>query len=138
MSRYRRARVCWDVFLYGEFTCTEAFAAGTKLDTHSKLQTLLLDAIHFDTSLLQEANSVADTISALLALANGDRLAGNDGRYLRDQAFTHLKEIVDGVRACGKYVFFSNEIRLRGYSSAYLRNQKKRSRSVAVEVPAES
>ncbi|TVZ39060.1 hypothetical protein P886_3448 [Alteromonadaceae bacterium 2753L.S.0a.02] len=103
-----------------------------------KQQKPLLEAIHFDTSLLQEANSVADTMSVLLALANGDKLEGNDGRTLRDQAFTYLKEIVDEVRACGKYVFFNHEARLKGYSSAFLRNQNKRSRSVAAGEPSES
>ncbi|TVZ37840.1 hypothetical protein P886_2186 [Alteromonadaceae bacterium 2753L.S.0a.02] len=64
-------------------------------------------------NLLLEANAVANAMSVLLALANGDTLEGNDGRKLRDQAVTYLKQIVDELRACGKYVFLIMKYALR-------------------------
>ncbi|TVZ39343.1 hypothetical protein P886_3743 [Alteromonadaceae bacterium 2753L.S.0a.02] len=96
-------------------------------------QQALLESIQFDMNLLLEANAVANAMSVLLALANGDKLEGNDGRKLRDQAFTYLKQIVDEVRACGKYVFFNHEIRLKGYVSAYYRQQRSTRRTSSAE-----
>ena len=87
--------------------------------------TTLLETINFDLSKLDAAANSADTIAQLLARVNGDRLSGNDGRSLRDKAYTYLKEIVDEVRACGKYVFHDNDARFSGYSSAYFRRKKR-------------
>jgi hypothetical protein len=42
--------------------------------------------------------------------------------FLRDQAYTHLKEAVDEIRDAGKYVFRQNEKRFRKYASEYRRN----------------
>ncbi|WP_171973151.1 hypothetical protein [Saccharicrinis aurantiacus] len=49
---------------------------------------------------------------------------------IRDQMYTLLKRYVDEIRSCGKYLFWRNSDRLRGYSSEYkrkqyLRNKKK-------------
>ncbi len=80
-----------------------------------------LQAINFDVALLDEAAATADTLSDLLAQATTDREENNSARVIRDQAFTHLKEVVDAVRNCGQYVFWRNAERLKGYGSRYLR-----------------
>ena len=55
------------------------------------------------------------------------------GYALRDelihhnQAFTHLKEAVDYIREYGRYVFWRNPARLKGYRSDYIRKLNKRS-----------
>jgi hypothetical protein len=83
----------------------------------------LLEAIHFDINLLDEANQLATEMGDLLAEYNGERLSGNKGRILRDQAYTYLKEAVDEIRKCGKYVFADKEQRLNGYYSPYIRRR---------------
>lgn len=105
--------------------------------THSEL----LAGINFDQSLLDTAAATADELASLLAAANGEKMSVNDGRTLRDQAYTHLMEAVEEVRACGKYVFFENEARSRGYTSAVYRYRNRpgasaRAGSVEVAEPS--
>ena len=47
-------------------------------------------------------------------------------KKIRDQAYTHLKEAVDMIYGCGRYVFCENEARLKGYRSEYRRKLKQR------------
>ena len=47
-------------------------------------------------------------------------------KKIRDQAYTHLKEAVDLIYDCGKYVFCENSARLKGYSSNHLRMKRMR------------
>jgi hypothetical protein len=87
----------------------------------------LLEAIHFDTALLDEVANKSDEMADLLGRTNGDRLSENESKIMRDRMYTLLKQTVDQIRDCGKYVFWRDENRLRGYSSAYYRrlNAKK-------------
>jgi hypothetical protein len=80
-----------------------------------------LQAINFDMSELDKAAEMSDNMADLLAQANGDKFKENEKKIIRDKAYTHLKELVDEVRECGKYVFWRNPDRLRGYASAYHR-----------------
>lgn len=82
-----------------------------------------LTAIHFDLGKLDMAARMADSTAQLLARANGDRQQDNDARIIRDQAYTYLKQAVDEVRDCGKYVFFGNNARARGYAVDYYRQR---------------
>ncbi len=74
-----------------------------------------LKAIAFDTKKLDTAATQADEMADLLARANGDRAEQSEYKLLRDKAYTHLKELVDTVREAGKYVFWKNPQRLKGY-----------------------
>ena len=47
-------------------------------------------------------------------------------KKIRDQAYTHLKEAVDMIYDCGRYVFCENPTRLKGYSSNHLGMKRKR------------
>jgi hypothetical protein len=58
----------------------------------------------------------------------------NDMRDMRDRAYTLLRNIVNDIRECGKYVFYRDERRYRGYTSGYHRVS---GRSPAVEEPAD-
>jgi len=60
-------------------------------------------------------------MASLLTQVNCDRLSCNDARVLRDQTYTYLKEAVDEIRDCGKYVFHDNKNRIKGYTSAHYR-----------------
>ncbi|MFC2137412.1 hypothetical protein ACFLTE_04490 [Bacteroidota bacterium] len=79
----------------------------------------LLQAINFDITLLEKAAELADKMAVLLAEANGDKSVENSTKTIRDKAYTYLKEAVDEVRECGKYLFWRNPDRYKGYISQY-------------------
>jgi hypothetical protein len=58
--------------------------------------------------------------------ANRDRQDFSEAKKIRDQAFTHVKEAVDLIRKCGKFVFWRNATRLKGYRSNHLRKMRLR------------
>ena len=82
-----------------------------------------LTAIAFDATKLDNAATQADEMADLLARANGDRAELSENKILRDKAYVHLKELVDTVRSAGKYLFWKNPQRLRGYVSQFLKNK---------------
>ena len=84
-----------------------------------------LSAIGFDMAKLDAAATQADEMADLLATANGDKAEQNDSKVIRDRAFTHLKELVDDVRSAGKYLFWKDPQRLKGYSSQYWKKQNR-------------
>ena len=81
----------------------------------------LLTAIGFDTDQLETAATMADNMGDLLGATNGERKKDSEAMIIRDQAFTYLKQAVDEIRECGKYVFWRNPERLKGYVSDYWR-----------------
>ena len=90
----------------------------------------LLTAISFDVRKLEVAANMSTDMGNLLAIANGTRQGSNEAKDLRDRAYTHLKELIDEIRAAGKYVFWKNPDRLKGYNSSYWKS-KKRKKTVA-------
>ena len=96
------------------------------LATMGKNNSEPLKAIGFNMDMLDEAARMSDELSELLNLANGDRWSNNKAKIIRDKAYTYLKEAVDEVRECGKYLFWRDEERLRWYTSEYLRNRRKK------------
>ena len=96
----------------------------------------LLRAIGFDLTKLEIASTMSDEGADLLAEANGSKLKGNELKVLRDKAYTYLKEVVDEVRACGKYIFWKDPERLVGYQSDYWKSKnsgKKKDEAPEVE-----
>ena len=89
-----------------------------------------LTKINFDLTLLDKAAESADQYSSLLAEATSDRLNNSEAKILRDKAYALLKASVDEIRDCGQYVFWQDEIRLKGYVSQYFkrRNQARRNK----------
>ncbi|MCP4214810.1 MAG: hypothetical protein GY765_09135 [bacterium] len=81
----------------------------------------LLEAVEFDTSLLDRAASLNQELRDSLSykLAGMTKLTG--AKEDRNKAYTHLKEAVDEVRAAGKFVFRKDDTRLPGYRSRHLR-----------------
>ena len=67
---------------------------------------------------------LSDELGYLRALANGEKNGTNEYCEIRNRMYTKLKELVDEVRDCGKFVFWRDSKRLKGYASAY--NRKKR------------
>lgn len=85
----------------------------------------LLKAIGFDLKLLDEAATLVDDLSVVLAKANGE--AGDDAgvKDVRDKAYT-MKMAVDEIREVGQYVFYKDSDRKKGYISQYLKRVRNR------------
>jgi hypothetical protein len=86
----------------------------------------LLTKIGFDLTLLDLAAKKAEELDAKYAAASWDREYYLEAKKIRNQAFTHLKEAVDFIREYGRYVFWRNAYRLKGYRSNYLRRIRLR------------
>jgi hypothetical protein len=61
----------------------------------------------------------------LTAIGPADVTVPNVPIDLRDRAFTYLKLAIDKIRECGRFVFWRNPDRLKGYTSDYWKQQKK-------------
>lgn len=84
-----------------------------------------LAVIGTDAAILDLAAQKADEMANLLAKVNSDKARHNASKEMRDKAYTYLKALVDEIREAGKYVFWKDEIRYRGYTSAYWRKHNR-------------
>lgn len=82
----------------------------------------LLKAIGKDESFWNKGARLSDEMADLRARANGDKFEDDKNKLMRDQMYTFLKQAVDEVKECGKYVFRKNDDRLQGYYSRYNQN----------------
>ena len=80
----------------------------------------LLQAISFDETKLDTAAALSDSLSDVLATMNGERTDPNQAKRTRDRAYTLLKNVVDEIREAGKFVFWKDDKRRKGYYSRYL------------------
>lgn len=96
----------------------------------------LLTAIGFDLTQLATAAMTSAELATLLSQATVDRAAPNPERVIRDRAFTFTKQVLDEVRACGQYVFWHDEERVRGYASQHKRNLRRKIASADVPTPS--
>lgn len=92
-----------------------------------KENTKELKEINFDLAELDKAASLADEMGNLLGATTNERADSSETLKIRNQAYTHLKEAVDELRAYGQFVFWRNEARLKGYASEYSRRANRRS-----------
>lgn len=92
-----------------------------------------LTVIGIEITKLDNAGTKSDEMAELLATANGDKAEQNESKLIRDKAYTHLKELVDETREAGKYVFWKDEIRYRGYTSEYWRKTHRKSKNDSEE-----
>ena len=81
----------------------------------------LLNKINFDFNKLGLAAKKAEELKSMYASADMGNIYRCEIKKIRDQAYTHLKKVVDFIRAYGRYVFIGNPDRLKGYRSNYLR-----------------
>ena len=96
------------------------------LNTLGRANQDLLKKIGFDFTLLDLAAKKSDELVTKNAAASFDRRYYIEAKTIRNQAYTHLKEAVDMIRECGKFVFCRNAYRLKGYRSNHLRKGKLR------------
>jgi len=88
-----------------------------------------LKQINFDMALLEECATTSAEMADLRGAANGEKFSTNDNLLIRNQLYTLLKGYVDDIRNCGKYLFWRNADRLKGYKSAYNKNVNTKYRS---------
>ncbi|TLX73001.1 hypothetical protein E9993_16175 [Labilibacter sediminis] len=82
-----------------------------------------LQQINFDMTLVDKAGLLSDAMADLRAEANGEKRNANEALEIRNQMYTLLKEKVDEIRSCGKYLFWRDAKRLIGYTSEYNRRR---------------
>ena len=92
--------------------------------------TKALESCGIDLSIVDEARAAADRGAALLAEATADNANETLFREMRDRAYTYLKSEVNAVRRCGRYVFYRDPARSKGYSSGYLRTHRGKKTSL--------
>ena len=80
-----------------------------------------LQVINFDMTILDQCEETSSKMADIRALANGEKFEVNESLIIRNQMYTLLKKYVDDIRDGGKYVFWRDEKRLKGYSSRYNR-----------------
>ena len=98
----------------------------------------LLTAIGFDVTQLATAATASEEMASLLSQATVDRAAPSTERIIRDKAFAYAQQGLDEIRACGSYVFWRDDVRLKGYTSQYFKTMRKKNsaKNDAVEPPA--
>ncbi len=85
-----------------------------------------LESINFDKNLLTECATLSSSMANKKALLTGERYTSSQNLIIRNQMYTLLKKYVDEIRNCGKYLFWRNKDRLKGYSSSYKRMHNKK------------
>lgn len=98
-----------------------------------KDHTDLLTAVGFDLTLLDTAAATSTEMAALLSQSTVDRKKENVSRIIRDKAYTYVKQALDEVRACGQFVFWRDDARLKGYVSQYFKNRRKKNTTDSAE-----
>ena len=78
--------------------------------------------IGFEEEKLAIAADMSIQLADLRAIVNGDKYNPRFNREIRDAMYTLLKQCVNEINECGKFVFRNDPIRLKGYSSQYTRN----------------
>ena len=62
-------------------------------------------------------------MSILLATMNGERHDSSGIIAVRNKSYTYLKQAIDEIREAGKYVFWKDKQRLKGYHIQYFKNR---------------
>ena len=92
----------------------------------------LLAVVQFSPTMVDDAAAIADRMADLLGATNGERKEVSEAMIIRDKAYTYLKQAVDEIRESGKFVFWRNPDRLKGYVSDFW---QKRNAAKTKETP---
>lgn len=87
-----------------------------------------LDLINFDFTLLPLAATTADELAIVLAQANGEKEIDHQVKITRDRAYTYMQQAANEIKNCGRYVFWKNEARLKGYRNIYRNKNHNRNK----------
>lgn len=89
------------------------------LSVLGKAHLSLVTVVGISAGTLDSAATMSDEVGDILGATNGERDAVSDAMIIRNKAYTYLKQAVDEIRECGKYVFWHNPDRLKGYNSEF-------------------
>lgn len=86
-----------------------------------------LQAIHMDLSLFEKARETSFSLPVLYARYKNQTNVPGEIKLLRNKAYYHAMEAVGNIRKAGKYVFWDNKERQKGYISDFIqrKNQKQ-------------
>ena len=88
-----------------------------------------LTAILFNTSKTERAKLISLELIDLMNEVDGMKNSKNrPEKLMRDRAYTYLKQLVDEIRAYGKYAFWNDEEKQKRYSSEYARRKSDRNK----------
>jgi len=88
-----------------------------------------LTAILFNTSKTERAKLISLELIDLMNEVDGVKNSKNRAeKLMRDRAYTYLKQLVDEIRAYGKYAFWNEEEKQKRYSSEYARRKSDRNK----------
>lgn len=79
---------------------------------------------------------MADRMADLLGATNGERKEVSEAMIIRDKAYTYMKQAVDEIRECGKYIFWRNPDRLKGYISDFWKSKNAVKENAPSATPA--
>ena len=83
-----------------------------------------LTAILYDTNKTVRAKQLSLDLVDLMNQVDGVKDSKNrPEKIMRDRAYTYLKQLVDEIRAYGKYAFWNDEEKQKRYSSEYQRQK---------------
>ncbi len=86
-----------------------------------------LAAILFDTTKIDRSKQLSQELHELMNRVDGVKNSKNrPEKQLRDRAYTYLKQLVDEIRAYGKYAFWDDKEKQKRYSSEYIRSKNKK------------
>jgi len=87
-----------------------------------------LTKIGLDHTLLEKAERLSHELGSLLARYKGEDQIDHEYEKLRNKAYTLLKEAVDEIRDCGKYVFRDDIEQWKRYTSSHIRKLHRKYR----------
>jgi hypothetical protein len=85
----------------------------------------LLKQINFDLTMLEMSAKISKELGELLAEKKSWYKGGKKQKILRDKAYAYLKEAVTAIRHSGKYVFWHDSERKKGYTSNFLKKKNQ-------------
>ncbi len=85
-----------------------------------------LKLIGFAEDKLGTAADLSARLADIRAQANGDKYENNEKLDIRNRIYSLLKESVDEIKDCGKFLFWKDKSRLVGYRSQYTKLVNKR------------
>lgn len=88
-----------------------------------------LDRIHFDKSLLDDADQVSEDLLDVLAQIAATPKKVSEVKAIRNKAYTYLNEALTKIKAHAKFVFWEDEERLALYKNDTMKKRKHSSQN---------
>ncbi len=84
-----------------------------------------LKKIGFAADKLGNAAELSAKMADIRALANGDKYESSETLDIRNRIYSLLKQNMDEINNCGKYLFWKDPNRIKGYRSEYMKRKNE-------------